>query len=53
VSEALAEGMTVIDYVPGSEVAADYRISLAGLRSFRTGRRLGPGDAGASDERWV
>ena len=33
VSEALAEGMTVIDYDPGSEVARDY-IALAGwLRS--------------------
>jgi cellulose synthase operon protein YhjQ len=33
VSEALAEGMTVIDYAPDSEVAEDYR-SLAGwLRS--------------------
>ncbi len=34
VSEALAEGMTVIDYAPDSEAAEDYR-SLAGwLRSF-------------------
>jgi cellulose synthase operon protein YhjQ len=34
VSEALAEGMTVIDYAPASEAAEDYR-SLAGwLRSF-------------------
>jgi cellulose synthase operon protein YhjQ len=34
VSEALAEGMTVIDYAPGSEVAADYQDLTAWLRSL-------------------
>ena len=34
VSEALAEGMTVIDYAPGSEVAEDYRQLAAWLRSL-------------------
>jgi cellulose biosynthesis protein BcsQ len=34
VSEALAEGMTVIDYAPGSEVAEDYRTLAGWLRSF-------------------
>jgi cellulose synthase operon protein YhjQ len=33
VSEALAEGMTVIDYAPGIEVAEDYRQLAAWLRS--------------------
>ena len=39
VSEALAEGMTVIDYAPGSEVAADYRDLAGWLRSFGPRRR--------------
>jgi cellulose synthase operon protein YhjQ len=34
VSEALAEGMTVIDYAPDSEVAEDYRNLASWLRSF-------------------
>jgi cellulose synthase operon protein YhjQ len=34
VSEALAEGMTVIDYAPGSSVAEDYRQLAAWLRSL-------------------
>jgi cellulose synthase operon protein YhjQ len=34
VSEALAEGMTVIDYAPGSEAAEDYRSLVNWLRSF-------------------
>ena len=34
VSEALAEGMTVIDYVPGLEIAEDYRQLAAWLRSL-------------------
>jgi cellulose synthase operon protein YhjQ len=34
VSEALAEGMTVIDYAPGSDVAADYHDLTAWLRSL-------------------
>jgi cellulose synthase operon protein YhjQ len=34
VSEALAEGMTVIDYAPGSEVAADYQDLAGWLRSL-------------------
>ncbi len=34
VSEALAEGMTVIDYAPGSDVAADYQDLTAWLRSL-------------------
>jgi cellulose synthase operon protein YhjQ len=43
VSEALAEGMTVIDYAPDSEAAEDYR-SLAGwLRSFAPPAVVGNG----------
>ncbi len=34
VSEALAEGMTVIDYAPGLEIAEDYRQLAAWLRSL-------------------
>jgi cellulose biosynthesis protein BcsQ len=34
VSEALAEGMTVIDYAPGSAAAEDYRKLALWLRSF-------------------
>jgi cellulose synthase operon protein YhjQ len=34
VSEALAEGMTVIDYAPGLEIAEDYRQLAAWLRSI-------------------
>jgi cellulose synthase operon protein YhjQ len=34
VSEALAEGMTVIDYAPGSDVAAGYHDFTAWLRSL-------------------
>jgi cellulose synthase operon protein YhjQ len=34
VSEALAEGMTVLDYAPGSEAAQDYRRLADWLRSY-------------------
>ncbi len=34
VSEALAEGMTVIDYAPGSQVAEDYRTLAGWLRTL-------------------
>ena len=34
ISEALAEGMTVIDYAPDSPVAEDYRVLASWLRSF-------------------
>ena len=34
VSEALAEGMTVIDYAPDSSVAEDYRVLASWLRSL-------------------
>ena len=34
VSEALAEGMTVIDYAPHSEAAEAYRNLAGWLRSF-------------------
>ncbi len=34
ISEALAEGMTVIDYAPGSGAAEDYRQLASWLRSF-------------------
>ena len=34
VSEAVAEGMTVIDYAPGSGAAEDYRQLAGWLRSF-------------------
>jgi cellulose synthase operon protein YhjQ len=43
VSEALAEGMTVIDYAPGSEVAEDYRNLAAWLRSFIAPAVVGSG----------
>jgi MinD-like ATPase involved in chromosome partitioning or flagellar assembly len=34
VSEALAEGTTVIDYAPGSPVAEDYMLLAGWLQSF-------------------
>ena len=43
VSEALAEGMTVIDYAPGSEVAADYRDLAGWLRSLSAPATAGAG----------
>ncbi len=43
VSEALAEGMTVIDYAPGSDIAADYHDFAAWLRSLAA-----PATAGGS-----
>jgi cellulose synthase operon protein YhjQ len=43
VSEALAEGMTVIDYAPGSEVAADYQDLTAWLRSLAAPPTAGSG----------
>jgi cellulose biosynthesis protein BcsQ len=43
VSEALAEGMTVIDYAPGSEVAADYQDLTAWLRSLAAPATAGSG----------
>jgi cellulose synthase operon protein YhjQ len=43
VSEALAEGMTVIDYAPGSEVAADYHDLAAWLRSLSAPATAGSG----------
>jgi cellulose synthase operon protein YhjQ len=43
VSEALAEGMTVIDYAPGSEVAADYRDLAGWLRSLSAPAMAGSG----------
>jgi cellulose synthase operon protein YhjQ len=43
VSEALAEGMTLIDYVPGSEVAADYRDLAGWLRSLSAPATAGSG----------
>ena len=43
VSEALAEGMTVIDYAPGSEVAADYRDLAGWLRSLSAPATAGSG----------
>ncbi|MGI4829583.1 MAG: cellulose synthase operon protein YhjQ/BcsQ [Janthinobacterium lividum] len=47
VSEALAEGMTVIDYAPESGVAADYRNVANWLRSLAA-----PGQPGARAARW-
>jgi cellulose synthase operon protein YhjQ len=43
VSEALAEGMTVIDYAPGSEVAVDYRDLAGWLRSLSAPATAGSG----------
>jgi cellulose synthase operon protein YhjQ len=43
VSEALAEGMTVIDYAPGSEVAADYQDLAGWLRSLSAPAMAGSG----------
>jgi cellulose biosynthesis protein BcsQ len=43
VSEALAEGMTVIDYAPGSDVAADYQDLTAWLRSLAAPATAGSG----------
>jgi cellulose synthase operon protein YhjQ len=43
VSEALAEGMTVIDYAPGSEVAADYHDLAGWLRSLSAPATAGSG----------
>jgi cellulose synthase operon protein YhjQ len=41
VSEALAEGMTVIDYAPDSPVAEDYRVLASWLRSFAAAAAVG------------
>jgi cellulose synthase operon protein YhjQ len=41
VSEALAEGMTVIDYAPDSETAEDYRSLASWLRTFAAPAALG------------
>jgi cellulose synthase operon protein YhjQ len=43
VSEALAEGMTVIDYAPGSEVAAGYQDLAGWLRSLSAPATAGGG----------
>ena len=43
VSEALAEGMTVIDYAPGSAVAADYHDLAGWLRSLSAPATAGGG----------
>ena len=43
VSEALAEGMTVVDYAPGSEVAADYQELAGWLRSLSAPATAGSG----------
>ncbi len=43
VSEALAEGMTVIDYAPGSDVAAEYHDLTAWLRSLAAPATAGSG----------
>ena len=45
VSEALAEGMTVIDYAPNSEAAEDYRNLVAWLRSLAAPALHGYGGA--------
>ncbi len=47
VSEALAEGMTVIDYAPDSEAAEDYRNLANWLRSFAA-----PAVPGYGGARW-
>jgi cellulose synthase operon protein YhjQ len=41
VSEALAEGVTVIDYAPDSPVAQDYRVLAGWLRSFAAPTAIG------------
>jgi cellulose synthase operon protein YhjQ len=41
VSEALAEGMTVIDYAPDSPVAEDYRVLASWFRSFAAAAAVG------------
>lgn len=41
ISEALAEGMTVIDYAPDSPVAEDYRVLASWLRSFAAASETG------------
>jgi cellulose synthase operon protein YhjQ len=43
VSEALAEGMTVIDYAPGAAAAEDYRNLATWLRSFAAPAAVGDG----------
>jgi cellulose synthase operon protein YhjQ len=48
VSEALAEGMTVIDYAPDSPVAEDYRVLASWLRSFAA-----PSEVGTRGVRWT
>ena len=51
VSEALAEGMTVIDYAPGSAVAEDYWNLAGWLRSLSApAARAVAVCAGASDD---
>jgi cellulose synthase operon protein YhjQ len=47
VSEALAEGMTVLDYAPGSEAAQDYRRLAGWLRGYAA-----PAVAGNDGVRW-
>ncbi len=47
VSEALAEGMTVIDYAPGSGAAEDYRALAGWLHTF-----IPPAVAGHAGVRW-
>jgi len=41
ISEALAEGMTVIDYAPDSPVAEDYRVLASWLRSYAAASETG------------
>jgi cellulose synthase operon protein YhjQ len=41
VSEALAEGMTVIDYAPDSPVAEDYRVLASWLRTLAAAAEVG------------
>lgn len=48
VSEALAEGMTVIDYAPDSSVAEDYRVLAGWLRSVAA-----PATVGGARARWT
>jgi cellulose synthase operon protein YhjQ len=48
VSEALAEGMTVIDYAPGSGAAEDYRQLAGWLRNFAA-----PAEISRGDVRWI
>jgi cellulose synthase operon protein YhjQ len=47
VSEAVADGMTVIDYAPGSGAAEDYRALAGWLHSF-----IAPAVAGHAGSRW-